>query len=168
MFGPGLLARGLGPDLQPARARKARHDALDGLDQERVAGEPRDLDVKVGADTVPLLAWHAGAAGVQHLLDRIEIGFGGAGAGEAYRGDLQGFAEFRQRLDFAEVDRRGDPVAAVTLHQALGLQPDQGGADRGAGAIEAGFQPALGQPLTGADIQRQDHVPQLAVDLEHL
>ncbi len=104
----------------------------------------------------------------QQRRDGVEVAVRRAPAGQAHRGGLQRRAEFRQRGDLGQIDRRHHPVAAVTPHQFLGLQAQQRGADRRARAVEAGFQPTLGQALAGAKVEGKDHLPEASIDVEHL
>jgi len=151
------------------RARdKPRHHPFDRLGEKRIATEIGDLDMEIGADLVPLLARHIGATRVEHGLDGIEIGLGRALAGEPHRRDVERLAKFRERFDLAEIDWSNLPVPAVPLHQPLAFQPHQCRANGRAGALELAFQPAFGQPLAGPQIQRQDHLPKLIVDQQHL
>src|SRR5690242_16849163 len=111
MLAPGLLARRLGPDFEPARPRQPRHHPFDRLGKKRVAAETGDLDMEIGADLVPLLARHVGAAGIEHGFDGIEVRLACAVAGKPYRRDLERLAKFRELFDLAEVDRGDRPVA---------------------------------------------------------
>src|SRR5882757_3944211 len=124
--------------------------------------------MEIGADAVPFLARRTRLAGIQHFFDTGDVGFTCARAGEADGGRLERHPEFGQRLQLAEVDRRDDPVAAVALYQLFALEPHQCGADRGARSLKTALQPTLGQPLAGPEIEREDHLPELGMDLEHL
>ncbi len=91
-----------------------------------------------------------------------------AGAGEPDGGRLERLAEFGERLDLVEIDRRDDPAPALAADEVLALEPRQRRPDRRARAFALALEPALRQPLAGAEIERQDHGAQLAVDVEGL
>ena len=147
---------------QRARARRVMM-AGDSLGEERVAGEPRELDMEIRADAVPFLARPAGP--LHHRGERIEIGERGARAGEAHGGAFQRLTEFGQRRDLAEIDRRDDPAPPVPPHQLLAFEPQQGGAHRRAGEMEARLEPALAQPLARPELEPEDGAAQRGMDL---
>ena len=120
--------------------------------------------MEIRARAVPGLARHVGAArnpaGLPRYRDRLSVARTQA---QAHRGGLQWLAKLRQRGKLAQVDRRDYPVAPVAPHQLLRLQAQQRGADRRAGALEAAFQPAFGQPFARANVQRENHLTKLVV-----
>ncbi len=165
MLPPGLLARFRRADVQPSGTREARHHAVNRVDHRGVAGESGQFDVEVAAGPQAGILIGDIVRALHQVTDGVDVSIARSLDRQPHHGRLDRLTKFTQVFDLDEVDRGHRPAARVATHEALGLQPHERRPCRCAGRPERALQPALGQPLAGREVEREDRGPQTLVQM---